>query len=377
MDDEIALVTTLMAAEDTGNPFWTADGVARSLNRARIVELPGAPVEAGILGHTAYELLSAAAIESLVRDAAESLGLDPRHPNPLGDFDRYFADPRTSAAAESIAGIAGRRLGALLLMLSRGNPANRAARPDWNDAHWAFWARVRQVILGGGLMAGELGRRMTAEARRFLAASGSALDASVSNYGAHVTLVGLARCAPEDARQMLLFDFGQTNVKRGRAIYRAGLLSRIELAPSLASPDAGSAFTPEAAREQWAAMWPMIAARWEEEVGRADRRRTAIGLALATHLNDGHPFPTDRGRYGRLQLLGPRLACFLRDSLAERLGTYRAFVLLHDGLAAATAYAGARRAAVLTLGTAIGAGYVPSAAGLRPHEEGLALLRDY
>ena len=363
--DAIDLITG-PAALDTANPFRAAGGLARSLNRARIVDLPGVPVDAGILGRTAYELISAGAIEELVRDEASTLGLNPRQPDLLRAFDPCFADPRAQPAANRIAGIAGRRLGALLLMLVRGDAANRAARPEWDDAHWAHWSRIRQVILGGGLVTGQLGRGMLAEARRFLAAAGSDLHVAISSYGAHVVLAGLARYAPDGTQYMLLFDFGQTNVKRGRATYRDGALSRIDLFPSLPSPCDGSTFSLAAAQEQWAFMLPIIAEYWTEKIASADRPRTAIGLALATHLNDGHPFPTDRGCYGRLQLLGPRLALFLRDSLAGQIGPYRAFALLHDGLAAATAYAGTERTAVLTLGTAIGVGYVPPATGLRP-----------
>jgi hypothetical protein len=53
--------------------------------------------------------------------------------------------------------------------------------------------------------------------------------------------------------------------------------------------------------------------------------------------------------------------------LAARLDRFRSLALLHDGLAAASVYAGRPRTAVLTLGTSIGVGYVPPARGLRPY----------
>jgi hypothetical protein len=40
--------------------------------------------------------------------------------------------------------------------------------------------------------------------------------------------------------------------------------------------------------------------------------------------------------------------------------------LIHDGTAAARAYAGEMRAAVITLGTALGVGFPPTSGGLRP-----------
>jgi hypothetical protein len=64
----------------------------------------------------------------------------------------------------------------------------------------------------------------------------------------------------------------------------------------------------------------------------------------------------------------------MRDELAERLGGFHSFALLHDGLAAASVYAGRPRTAVLILGTAIGAGYPPSKQGLRPLANNLYCL---
>jgi hypothetical protein len=61
--------------------------------------------------------------------------------------------------------------------------------------------------------------------------------------------------------------------------------------------------------------------------------------------------------------------------LAARLGPFRALALLHDGLAAASAYAGAARTAVLILGTSIGVGYAPVSAGSLRMVHGLHGLR--
>ena len=112
-------------------------------------------------------------------------------------------------------------------------------------------------------------------------------------------------------------------------------------------------------------MRDLVAADWRSLVTTGERSRTAVGLSLATHLRDGHPFVTDHGPYSRLGLLAPHLATFLRDDLAAAVGRFHALALLHDGLAAACAHAGQPATVVLTLGTAIGAGYPPEEEGLR------------
>ena len=72
------------------------------------------------------------------------------------------------------------------------------------------------------------------------------------------------------------------------------------------------------------------------------------------------------GCYGALQELCAHLTTFMRQEIARRLGQAIELVALHDGTAAATAYAGHDRAVVITLGTAIGSGFPPPEAGLHP-----------
>ena len=364
--DDIPLFTG-PTAEHTANPFLTTgDALIRSLNRARLVVVPGAVETDGVLGHTAFELLSAAAVADLIRGAAGALGLDPADPQLLHTFNRCFDDPRSHAAAVAVAGVVGRRLGALLLVLWRGDPANRAARPEWDDVHWAYWHGVRRVVIGGGLFAGRLGAAAVAVAAEFLAGAGCPITVERSPWGEALPLVGLARHAPPDTARMLLFDFGQTSVKRGLAIYRAGALVELSRRPSLPAPNRGALDEPPAATaRRWAAMRELILADWQALRDASQTGGAAIGLTLATHLRDGHPLTTDRSGYSRLGRLAPHLATFLRDELAAALGRFRAFALLHDGLAAASVYAGQPATVVLTLGTAIGAGYPPPEEGLR------------
>jgi hypothetical protein len=351
------------------NPFAAADAPARSLNRARLVELPGVAGVGDLLGHSASELLSAAAVAALVRAVAGDLALDPAAPDVLRAFDATFDDPPTRPAALAVADAVGRRLGALLLMLWRGDAANRAARPEWDDAHWAYWAGVERVVAGGGLLAGRLGEAAVPVAAAFLAATGCPIVVERSPYGDAIALVGLARHAPGDADHMLLFDFGHTAVKNGLATYRDGALVGVRRRPSLPPPcEAGwpEHRGPEWARARWERMAAAITAAWAAEIPVGRGARVAMGLCLASHLQDGHPVGRDRGCYTSLGELAPHLATFARNDLAARLGPFRSLALLHDGLAAASTCAGEPHTVVLTLGTAIGVGYGVVGEGLRP-----------
>lgn len=352
-----------------GNPFTGRAGVAaRSLNRARIEALPGIEVDQDILGHSAVELLSARAWRALMSQAAGSLALDPAAPDLFHAFNACFDNPAIQAEARRLAERMGRRLGYLLLMLVRGDAANRAARPDWGAAHWAYWREVEQVIIAGGLWAGKLGEAGLPAARAVLGEAGCSLSVTRSPFGDALPLMGLARHAPPDTARMYLFDFGHTKVKRGTATYRDGELVALTALPPLDTPRGAPGPDDQImneARTRWQWMSDLIAADWHPLDSSVPRPLTAIGLSLATHLEAGHPLATDRGLYSRLGILAPHLATFMRAELAARVGQFRSFALLHDGLAAAGAYAGRPRTVVLVLGSSIGVGYVPPEHGLR------------
>ncbi len=366
--EPIPIFTGAVAAD---NPFCAADAAARSLNRARLVELPGVAGISDLLGHSASELLSARAVAALVRAVTERPVAEISAPELLRAFDAAFDDPVTQPAALTVADEVGRRLGALLVMLWRGDAANRAARPEWNDGHWAYWAAVERVVIGGGLLAGRLGAAVVPVAKAFLTAAGCPIVVERSPYGDAIALVGLARHAPAGAKHMLLFDFGHTAVKRGLATYRDGTIISVATRPPLPPPceDNWHAHSgPEWAQRRWEGMAAAIAVEWGEVAAPGDGARLAIGLCLASHLQDGHPVGKDHGCYTILQELGPHLATFMRDDLAARLGPFRALALIHDGLAAASTHTGEPRTVVLTLGTAIGVGYGVAGVGLRPLE---------
>lgn len=358
-----------MSQEASSNPFLASTPVVRSLNRARVMVLDGAILEEELVGASGYDLLGTASLHRLILPAAAALGLDPEAPNLVRRFDACFADGATGETAELIARTYGSRLGTFLAMLKGGAPANRAARPEWSAAHWAFWRQVTQVVLGGGLLAGRLGPLAIAAAQARLAAVGvTDLALTHSPYGAALPLVGLARLAPPDTAQMLLFDFGQTRIKRGLARYVDGRLVGLERwapAPTACSEVGGPAPSLAVVEERWREMRALIASAWAE-LPALQQRDTPVGLCLSCYLNGGHPAPEERtGCYGSLQLLTDHLASFIQHEVAASLPDAPPVAVLHDGAAAATAHAGLTHTVVLTLGTAIGNGFPPPAEGLR------------
>ena len=136
---------------------------AASLNRLRIVGLPGITLDGEVRGKTGFDLLSTPALAQMIREQAGALRLSPADTaRPDRDLPLLLdacleADDETiRAAAAHVGQRFGRNLGWLLLALKRGDAINREARPDWDDSYWQYWAKATAVQLGGGLLKGRL-----------------------------------------------------------------------------------------------------------------------------------------------------------------------------------------------------------------------------
>lgn len=340
-----------------------------SLNRVRVVDLPGLAPD--LRGRTAYDLISTAALAVLVRARAGDLRLDPALPD--GDLVRSLdacldsGTPPVQAAAESVARQAGERLGWVLLALRRGDPVNRAARPEWDDSYWAHWAGIRRVYLGGGLAAGWLGAFLVEGARTVLARAGiDDTTVVVSPYGPALPLVGAARCAPPESGAVPVLDFGSTWIKRAWAEYAGGVLVVLHRQPPIPCGwDAVTAATGDPvarARRVLDHMLASIRSVWDTAGVPLDGYVIA---SVSAYIRDGHPLPAQHGIYMQLDHLTGNAARTLADALSADRGAAVGVTLLHDGTAAALAHAGEEHTAVITLGTALGIGFPPPAEGLR------------
>ena len=348
------------------NSFFEEDFISPSLNRVLIVALPGGGLPDEVQDKSGYELLSAAALMVRVQARAAALGLSPDASDLLRQFDGCFTavSPTIRLISEEIAEAYGRFLGYLLLTLKRGDPANRAARPAWDARHWSFWAGINTIWVGGGLVAGHLGPIAVREAERVLHDAGfSNYTVNLSPHGAELPLFGLSRLAPVRAQAMLLFDFGQTAVKRAIAEYKAGELTHLHRLPTLPTPCESvhqSSRSLEAVEAFADRFLTIISQTWQ---GVERPLSATIGVSLACYLRDGQPPPLEMGCYGRLQLLSDNLQSYLADRLSQRLGQPIQLHLYHDGTAAALAYGGSGGTAVLMLGTAVGIGFADKLLG--------------
>ena len=343
--------------------FQDRSGTLRSLNRARVGSLPEVLADPEIIGKNGLQLATGWALIQDLTTHAAALGLGGTGPDLPRALDRLLRDPGTAESqhqhAEEIVQRFGHRLGCLLLALKLGEPDTRAARPEWGDEQWAFWRDLRRIVIGGGLLSGRIGEAALPAAQAVLDAHGAAdLRLERSRFGAAVAVAGLSRCLPVPAQVRWMFDFGQTSIKRGVAAYADGQVTSLTIRPSIPSvcpPIEATGAERGDIERQWAAMLDVVAE--SVAAGPAASDGIDLGICLATYLFDGHPDPNDSGCYGRLRVLAPNLALWMRSAFEARFGRVVRLHLFHDGTAAALSEDSDAHTLVLTIGTALGSGF--------------------
>ncbi|HLF77232.1 MAG TPA: hypothetical protein VJB57_07025 [Dehalococcoidia bacterium] len=342
---------------------------AASVNRVRIVDLPGLHLPDNVRDKTALDLCSQAALARQIREIAPRLGI----PGTLDDAELppalaaclSSADPDARSVAEAVCADYGRNLGLVIATLKRGDGVNRRAREEWDESYWRHWAGVRRLWLAGGLVSGALGVLVREHVTRALLEAG-VRDCEVRVFAkpSVLPLVGAARGVIADARAVLVTDFGQTKLKSAVAVYDTGRLQRIDVLPEM--PSVVSA--PNVAE----AMALRLAGLYRAEEAKANRLAPEIAVCIASYVRDNHPYNYTRTQFAVLHRDTDNLGDWLTARLSDLVGCELRVRLLHDGSAAANAFAGEPNTAVIMMGTALGVGFpslVRPASALAPDFE--------
>lgn len=320
-----------------------------SINRVRFIEALDLPKD--WYGKTAYDLLSRKAVTECVVSAFPELATSN---DPLPEFERRYLLTQEPVALDVAHNLA-QRLICLLTILKHGEVANREARPEWNESYWAHWAAIKHVILGGGLVSGLLGQAIVQYARPLL---NDLYSLDVASQAARLPLIGAARRLPANERSALVLDFGQTAIKRAYAYYKVETLIALDVLPSVPASEFGDE------KVLLGIMLNVIASSWQADLS------THIVASIANYVRNGK-LAADTA-YGQLGSLTDNINHLVSAEVSQKVGRTLTITFIHDGTAAATAYAGLREhAAVITMGTALGVGFPPSGDGLRPIESTL------
>lgn len=365
----IAVLFVTEGMKKMKNPFISTTHMGReyltsncSLNKIKIAKLPLNGIEDELEGMTFKEIFGAGQIIEEIKQHADELHIT------LDDYKEMdlpkLLDHRVmqgNIRAEMIAKKYGNRLGMLLLTLKTGLPENRAARDDWNDEHWEYWAKLKTIILSGGLACGVMGKYMVDVAYDVFARAGVKPYKIIRNDNNSKT--GAFGCLTQvggKEKVHIVFDLGQTKIKRVIAINDEHEQQQLIELPSVKSINmAWNVENDEdrllQARELHKYIVDVIVDTYNQateygEVG------WEICISIANYVMDGQIF-SGRGGYAKLSELGENYAGILAADLEKALDRNIMIRLIHDGTAAALFFKDEKDVACITLGTALGVGF--------------------
>lgn len=339
-----------------------------SVNKLIIAEMPLCSVTQNLAGKSAQDIFSTDLFIKEIKNSAAELQLDI---NSLEEksLPLYLeaclksSDAGISAAACNILKLFGERLAVILLCLKEGSPLNRLARRDWTDEHWSYWNSLERVILVGGLSSPPLGERLKYYVDEVFALSGKKPYEVI--LGKDSTYAGLRGCAAflgshSGSQVHLIFDYGQSFIKRSYVIIESGRLKDIVVLEKTLSRHAAWDVQDPASEKREALLLneyflETIAHTIEEVEEKGLSLHPHVILSIANYVKDG--VIVNRGGYGKLRLIAPNYGDYLSAAIEDRCKKSFYFTLVHDGTAMAAGYTGYRKAVCLSLGTAFGVGF--------------------
>lgn len=355
------------------NPFLCSGDSAiyvsqtASLNLLKVAKLPPNDKQASAEGKTGVELLSAKRLIMDIREKAKPLKIDlsvtPNQKLPYLLFSILESGndgTEKSAAAEDIVKSFGYRLGALLTVLKTGLLENRAARFEWNDEHWQYWAKIKNVIIVGGLTEGVFGKKLKRYAIEYMnSANIEPYNIVMFENAAYVGLMGCTAIVKEKTASNLIMDMGQTNIKRCIVKRINGELTEFSVMPTIPSRYMENSSSNEETEKTAIKLHKYLVNVIADSYNEASKKTMLdkeIVISIGNYVCDG-VLNSKRGGYAKLSMLYKNYAECLSEELSGVLRRDINVTLVHDGTAVAMYFKEYDNSVCITLGTGIGVGF--------------------
>lgn len=337
-----------------------------SINKVVLAKLPVEGIEDELKGEKAGYILNTKTILNEIKDRSKELNINL---DRVSDFDltkevadRFMdADEGVRECAFSIARKYGHRLGLILLTLKTGLKENREARPEWTDECWEYWAQLDRVILAGGLTNAIFGEKLkTFAIEVFRMADVEPYDILLFNNSSHLGVMGCATLIKESYKSNLIFDFGQTRIKRSLiTVKNKKIVDEVFLQSCDSMHMKYGIKDEEECRQEGMRLHEYVKTviiDTYNEIKDYSNVGNEIIISIASYIIDGK-LNDHRGGYAKLSLVSDDYEKFLSQELKKELKKPIKVKFVHDGTAIALHFKEYRNTVCLSLGTAIGVGF--------------------
>jgi hypothetical protein len=258
--------------------------------------------------------------------------------------------------ANAIAKEFGERLASVILTLKKPSAISMGNRIDWTLSHWDFWKRVEKIYFVGGLTSPILTNIFYQEIIKALNReevnnfSVSFIEGS-SNLGTQ----GLATLVENG--EYLIFDFGQTNIKRRHFIKQK---NEVIIDLILNSVKSDYLFYKNKTEQDIKTIATELDQYIQDVILNTIRevnfKGETILISIANYVNSGMIYSA-RGGYGKLAYISNNYQKHLECTLSDKIGSMVTVQLYHDTSAMALNFRNEKCSSVISLGTAFGVAF--------------------
>lgn len=317
-------------------------------------------------GLSAKEIFGSEVLINYIKELASAKGMDISsfYDSELpGYVNDQFIDDNSQFHDEACKIIRefGYRFGIILLTLKTGLKENRLVRKDWDDSNWEYYAKLKTIILVGGLANGQLGEQLRLRALEiFEKANVVPYDIKIFENASYFGVLGAASQITKDNSDNIVFDFGHTNIKRAVVSIREGKVSdmvKLDNRPSWFVMDGihDNDILLDEAKKLHNNLLTVIADTYSQ-VANDFELNNEIVISIASYTVAGM-LNKKRGGYAKLTLLGDNYKELLENDLRERIHKDIRITLVHDGTAVAMYFKDYKDAVCMSIGTAFGIGF--------------------
>ena len=255
--------------------------------------------------------------------------------------------------ATEIAEIYGDRLGKVLSTLYKPSLKSVLNRENWTDEHWDYWKSITHIYLVGGMTSPILTTIFYDRVSRIF--EEKKIDNVTITFiegSSNLGTKGLASIV-EDG-DYLLFDFGQTNIKRARHYKQHGEVIIDTVLPMVQSDflfykSKNEQEVKEIAHKLDDYIVEVICNTLKQVAYKGNK----IHMSIANYIYEGKIYAA-RGGYGKLSYIADDYQAYLAKRLSKIYNKDIELKLYHDTSAMALIYRNKPNTAVISLGTAFG-----------------------
>jgi len=265
--------------------------------------------------------------------------------------------PSIKQKAMEIAIDFGDRLAKVITNLKKPSDLSMKKRDNWTDEHWKFWHNISKLYLVGGLTSPILTKIFYD--RIELALKNKQIkdfDIVFIEGSKHLGTKGLSKVTENG--EYLLFDFGQTNIKRRHFMKKNDLPIIDSILPSKKSDFLFYKYKNDDELKYIARLLDRyIINTILDTIKLTDFKGDKMLISIANYVFDGKIY-SGRGGYAKLAYISDNYEKYLSLELSKSLDRDIELKLYHDTSAMALYFDKLDKAAVISLGTAFGVAFI-------------------